>query len=81
MTKAGKHLIESLEEAARIARGAIPAARLFLNGHYYVPEERLELIREALEVARLDFELRADSSIPDLHLICDALAYFKPPSA
>jgi predicted XRE-type DNA-binding protein len=57
MSKAGRSLIESLTEAVEVAKGDRPAARIHINGHTYVPDDkalRTKLIREiAAEVDRL----------------------------
>ena len=44
MSKAGKRLIASLEEAVKIAKGEQPAARIHHQGHSYVPEASTERI-------------------------------------
>ncbi|MCO5159601.1 MAG: hypothetical protein M9939_00575 [Mesorhizobium sp.] len=40
MSEAGDRLIEGAKEALEIARGNQPAARIHVNGHAYVPEQR-----------------------------------------
>lgn len=46
--RAGDRLIAAAEEAASIARGEQPAARIHINGHSYVPESAyLELEKVA----------------------------------
>jgi hypothetical protein len=47
MSKAGKRLIEAMDEAVSIANGDEPAPRVYIKGHAYVPETRIaELKRE-----------------------------------
>jgi hypothetical protein len=41
MSKAGKKLLAAADEMVQIAKGEIPAARIWQNGHAYVPEERV----------------------------------------
>lgn len=38
MTEAGEKLLSAAREAVRMARGEIPAYRIYQNGFYYVPE-------------------------------------------
>jgi hypothetical protein len=38
MRKAKSKLIEAVDEMVQIAKGEIPAARIYYNGHAYVPE-------------------------------------------
>lgn len=47
MSEAGKRLIEGAKEALEIARGNQPAARIHVNGHAYVPENRWQPIDTA----------------------------------
>lgn len=35
-------------EALAIAKGESPAARIYLNGHFYVPQAEIERLRAAL---------------------------------
>ncbi len=51
MSKAGEQIIAGAEEAVRIARGEIPAARIWQDGHAYVPEARLAAAEERAEKA------------------------------
>lgn len=51
MTKAGKCIIEGAKEALAIAKGEIPAARITINGHAYVPETELDAVKAKLAKA------------------------------
>lgn len=56
----GQRLIEGAREALAIARGEIPAARITINGHAYVPEaEAASLRAEKEELRRERDEARA----------------------
>ena len=56
----GERLIEGAREALAIARGEIPAARITINGHAYVPETELASLRaEKEELRRERDEARA----------------------
>lgn len=56
----GQRLIEGAKEALAIARGEIPAARITINGHAYVPEaEAASLRAEKEELRRERDEARA----------------------
>lgn len=48
----GERLIEGAREALAIARGEIPAARITINGHAYVPETELASLRAEKEELR-----------------------------
>ena len=47
MAETGSRMIEAAKEAAAIARGEAPAARLHVKGHAYVPEQRWQPIETA----------------------------------
>ena len=51
MTKFGEKLIKSAEEAIKVASGEIPAARITVNGHTYVPLSEYNRVFEALRGA------------------------------
>lgn len=48
MSKAGRQLIEAAQEAVSVAKGDIPAARITVAGHSYVPEAEVVRLREAM---------------------------------
>ena len=54
MTDAGNRLIEAAKEAVEIAKGTIPAARIWHNGWPYVPQPRS--IDEAIIAAAVIFD-------------------------
>ena len=45
----GSKIIEGAKDAAAIVRGEIPAARITINGHVYVPEASSPAIDKAIE--------------------------------
>jgi hypothetical protein len=55
MTKAGDKIIEGAKEALAVAKGEIPAAAMWINGHRYVPadEADAEAIASMREIANL----------------------------
>lgn len=53
MTKLGEKLIESGHQAVKIASGEEPAARIHINGHVYVPLVEYELLRAAINGAKI----------------------------
>ncbi len=66
MSEAGKRLIEGAKEALAIAKGEQPAARIWHQGHSYVPEaevqamllsERKETIERCAAIAEYDGNL------------------------
>jgi hypothetical protein len=40
-------IIKSAKEAVEIAKGTKPAARIFVNGHFYVPESKNAVLLES----------------------------------
>jgi hypothetical protein len=56
----GKEIIEGLTEAVEIAQGNQPAPRLHVQGHAYVPEERLSAAERQLADLRVSVEARTD---------------------
>jgi hypothetical protein len=48
---AGEKILKGMEEAVRFASGEVPAARIHLNGHSYVPETRAKELEAALRIA------------------------------
>jgi hypothetical protein len=56
----GKRIVEGAEEALAVARGEVPAERLHVNGHAYVPASRIEALEA--EVARLREEVETQTA-------------------
>ena len=50
---AGKQILEGMAEAVAVAKGEIPAARIWHQGHAYVPQAELDMLTKAgiIEVA------------------------------
>ena len=76
MTEVGSKIIEGAKDAAAIARGEIPAAKLTIDGHVYVPLASSPAIDKAIEALE-PFAAEADKvpRPPDetllRHLIAD----------
>jgi hypothetical protein len=47
MSKAGEQLLEAAAEALAIAKGEQPAARVHMQGHSYVPDQRWQAMETA----------------------------------
>lgn len=56
MTEAGKRLIEAAQEAVAVAKGEIPAAAIYHNGHKYAPAAELEMLTARALTAEAELE-------------------------
>lgn len=65
MTKAGERLIAPAQEARQIAAGEIPAARIWHNGHVYVPVSEIERLTAENERLRALVQLAIDAATED----------------
>lgn len=60
MSKAGEKLIRAAQEARAVAAGGIPAARITIDGHTYVPIAEIERLTAEIERLRAALKPFAD---------------------
>lgn len=52
MSKAGSRILEGAREALAVAKGEAPAASITVNGHRYVPADRIASLERERDEAR-----------------------------
>ena len=73
MSKAGKKLLSAAHEAVAIAKGEIPAARITIKGHAYVPAAEVKRLRSVTARLLESYLLSFDGNKDALALEAEAL--------